>query len=159
MGLLSRIFRKRPKEAEQPAQMDRPPGAEPPYLTQTTVTGTGDPTVYFVDEARGIRRLLVDQEGCIQNFPDIVEQECWLRKVTEPFWDYKIRYDTTFEPRPWGWRMLWKLQPDGSYWQIEGGYGPEIDKEIVLYTDIDLNGEFTAPFRIYRVGDVTYAAD
>ena len=53
-----------------------------PYLTQPVIYGMHayrrpgeDSSVYFVDEERGIRKMLVDQEGNIQKF-HIVDNLC-----------------------------------------------------------------------------------
>lgn len=48
--------------------------------------------------------------------------------------------------------MIWQVQPDGMYWRDEDGYGMTPDEEIRLYSFIDRNGRFTAPFKIYNIG-------
>ena len=61
-----------------------------PYLTQPVIYGIHayrrpgeDSSVYFVDEERGIRKMLVDQEGNIQNFPGIIMENFWVEEVAE----------------------------------------------------------------------------
>ena len=61
-----------------------------PYLTQPVIYGMHayrrpgeDSSVYFVDEERGIRKMLVDQEGNIQNFPGIIMENFWVEEVAE----------------------------------------------------------------------------
>lgn len=61
-----------------------------PYLMQPVIYGMHayrrpgeDSSVYFVDEERGIRKMLVDQEGNIQNFPGIIMENFWVEEVAE----------------------------------------------------------------------------
>ena len=52
--------------------------------------------------------------------------------------------------------MLWEIQPDGRYWEDEDGFGGTSDAEVTLYTFLDENGDFTGPFRVYRIGAHDY---
>lgn len=136
---------------------------ESPYLTETVVFGMrrsgDDSSVCFVDENRGIRRLLVDSGGNIQDFPGIVEEDFWTREVSPHALKPRIHFRTSFEERENGWIMLWQIQPDGRYWADDDGFGMEDEEEVTLYTYVDRNGQFTGPFRIYRVGWHPYTLD
>jgi len=133
-------------------------------LTQTVVFGMHlyrrpdeDSTVYFVDEKRNIKKKLVDKMGKILNFPGIEKEEFWTKEVTSPnAFQPQIRFRTSFEKRENSWIMLWQIQPDGRYWEDEDGYGMEKEEEVVLYTFVDQNGDFTGPFQIYSVGMKEY---
>lgn len=138
----------------------------PPYLTQTVVfgmhryrTAEEDSTVYLVNERLGIRKKLVDSLGNIQNFPGIIKEDFWLEEVSANSLKPQIRFRSSFEPRENGWIFEWQIQPDGRYWEDEDGFGAEKDLEVVLYTFVDHRGEFSGPFRLYKLGSVGYSMD
>lgn len=167
MRIWDKIFKKKePSAAEpRPAAFQNGQASKEPYLTQTVVFGmhlyrsaAEDSSVYFVDEARGIRKLLVDAEGKILNFPGIVEQDFWKKEVSPNAARPQIRFRTAFERRRDRWIMLWQIQPDGQYW-ADDGFGMEHELEVTLYTYVDRNGDFTAPFQIYRIGRRAYTLD
>lgn len=133
--------------------------AEPPYLTPHYTYGNhlyrsrgDDASVYFVDEARGIRKMIVDFNGWIQDFPGIVKEDFWVNQIESGSLMHQIRFRTDFEERGDKFIMRWQVQPDGRYWEDEDGFGMTPEEEIVLYAYIDMNGNFTGPFRIYRIG-------
>lgn len=132
---------------------------EPVYLTETVVFGHGDSTVYFVDEIRQIRKLLVDANGVIRNFPGIQKEDFWVRQIPANALLPKVRYRTSFEKRDGRWLMLWTIQPDGDYWRDSSGFGAEDDAEVVLHTYVDGNGDFTGPFRLYTLGECCHSLD
>lgn len=139
---------------------------EPVYLTETVTFGMHayrsadeDSSVYFVDENRGIRKMIIDSYGNIQNFPGIVREEFWVKHVAPNYLKQQIRFRSSFEKHENGWIFKWQIQPDGWYWADEGGFGAENDLEVVLYTYLDLNGDFTGPFRIYQLGGMGYSLD
>ena len=146
---------------EAPAAKPEEAKAEPrpPYLTETVVFGmhryrsaNEDSTVYFVDEARGIRKKLIDREGRILDFPGIVEEDFWKQEVPARSLQPQIRFRTSFEKRDGRWILLWQIWPDGMYWMDDDGYGMTPDEEVTLYTFLDADGNYTGPFRIYRMG-------
>lgn len=133
--------------------------AEPPYLTPRYTYGNHlyrsrgeDASVYFVDEARGIRKMIVDFNGWIQDFPGIIKEDFWVKQNDSGSLMHQIRFRTDFEKRGDKFIMLWQVQPDGRYWEDEDGFGMTPEEEIVLYTHIDMDGNFTGPFKIYRIG-------
>lgn len=130
-----------------------------PYLTNMVTFGRRDDPVYFVDEQHGIRTVLVDSTGTIQNFPGIIKEDFWTSQVSPNAMKPEIRFRTSFEQRNDRWIMRWQIQPDGRYWADEDGFGIEDDLEVTLYTYIDQHGQFTGPFRIYRLGDQPYTLD
>lgn len=163
MRWLSRFFRCKKKSVRSaqkaPEVSPEPTAPREPYLTQTVVFGmhlyrrpSDDSSVFFVDEARGIRKMLVDTYGNIQNFPGILQEEFWINQVTPKSLEPQIHFRTSFELHKNGWMLLWEIQPDGRYWEDEDGFGAEPDPEVLLYTFVDRNGDFTGPFRIYKLG-------
>ena len=139
---------------------------ESPYLTRTVVYGMHlyrqkgeDSTVCFVDEKRGIRKMLVDFDGYIQKFPGILQEDFWVKEVSANALRPLIRFRTGFERRGERWIMLWQIQPDGRYWEDEDGFGAEDEEEVILYTYVDENGDFTGPFRLYSIGTRQYCRD
>lgn len=130
-----------------------------PYLTKTMIYGRREDAVYFVDEQHGIRTLLVDGTGTIQNFPGIIKEDFWTNQVSPNAMKPEIRFGTSFDQRNDRWIMRWQIQPDGRYWADEGGFGIEDDLEVTLYTYIDQHGQFTGPFRIYQLGNQPYTLD
>lgn len=171
MQLFVKLFGKKPSGSEPIVKKETPKDLEPErteavYLTETVTFGMHpyrcegeDSSVFFVDENRGIRKMIIDSRGNIQNFPGIVKEEFWVKHVAPNYLKQQVRFRSSFEKRDNGWIFLWQLQPDGWYWADEGGFGAEDDWEVVLYTYVDLHGDFTGPFRIYRLGTRGYSMD
>lgn len=151
MGWLKDLFGKQTPAAAEQKQ-------ESPYLTRTVVFGMHlyrrageDSSVYFVDEVRGIRKMLVNSTGVIQNFPGFADKKGLESLLSSPWYlTPQIRFRTSFEAQEDGWKMLWQIQPDGRYWEDEDGFGGTNDQEITLFTCVDENGDFTGPFRLYE---------
>lgn len=169
MKFLSKLLKKnQPKSDSEPVveiippQKPEPKRTEPVYLTSSVTFGMRrdeDCSICFVDENRGIRKVIVDSCGIIQNFPGIVKEDFWVEEVVPNFLQEEVRFRSEFEKRENGWIFLWQMQPNGMYWADDGGFGANNDLEVVLYTYLDLNGDFTGPFRIYKVGSRGYAMD
>lgn len=171
MKFLSKLFAKKlpkPAPAAETASPEKqePKRTESVYLTKTVTFGMHqyrredeDSSVFFVDENRGIRKMIIDSCGNIQHFPGIQKEAFWVKHVAPNYLKRQVRFRSHFEKRENGWIFLWQLQPDGWYWADEDGFGAENDWEVVLYTYLDLNGDFTGPFRIYRLGERGYAMD
>ena len=166
MNFFSNLLRKassRFKPTKETKSLHKP---EAVYLTQTVIFGMHlyrregeDSSVFFVDENRGIRKMLVDSRGNIQHFPGIVQAEFWVSQVAPNYLNQQVRFRSSFSKREDGWLFLWQVQPDGRYWEDESGFGAENDLEVILYTFVDLDGNFTGPFRIYSLGCTSYFQD
>ena len=166
----ARILRKRKdtrmKTTEEFMQTQQKPDeekTEPPHLTAMYTYGNHmyrsrgeDPSVYFVDGARKIRKEIVDYNGWIQSFPGIEKETFWEKEISSGSLMPQIRFRTDFEKREDKFIMLWQVQPDGRYWEDDDGFGMTPEEEIVLYTFIDMEGNFTGPFKIYRMGWRSY---
>ena len=156
MGLLEKLFkRKDSKGIEEKPELPKAPIAEHPPLTQWVTYGRGEP-VYFIDESRGIQKPIVDPDGNICSFPGFVQEDLWVSQVDPCYLKPLIRFCTSFERRGDRLIMLWEIQPDGRYWEDEDGFGGTSDAEVTLYTFLDENGDFTGPFRVYRIGAHDY---
>ena len=97
-------------------------------------------------------KVIVNNKGRFENFPGIIQGK-WTSYIEGKF-DFdsgNICFRTSFERWEDGYRCLWEIQPDGRYWADEDGYGAENDSEIILYADLDGNGMFLSPFRIYKI--------
>lgn len=156
---LQNLFSKKPS-----VSLPDTPG-ENPRLSQYAVFGMHayrtddeDSSVWFLDDRRGIRKLLVDKKGLIRKFPGIVKEDFWLGEVAPVKLRPQIRFRTDFEKRGDKFIMLWQIQPDGRYW-ADHGFGIDDQQEVYLYTYIDADGNFTGPFRIYSVGSTKYAQE
>ena len=148
MSWLLNLFKK-------PAPPAREVKRESPYLTQTVVFGMHqyrradeDSSVYFVDERRGIRKMLVNSRGVIQNFPGFKDKEKLAKLVDANALTPQIRFRTSFAKKDNRWLMHWEIQPDGRYWEDEDCFGGTNDEEVTLFTYVDENGDFTGPFEL-----------
>lgn len=156
MGLLGKLFkRKDSKDITEKPEILRVQTAEHPPLTQWVTYGRGEP-VYFIDESRGIQKPIVDLDGNICNFPGFAQENLWVSQVDPCYLKPLIRFRTSFGLRGGRLIMLWEIQPDGRYWEDEDGFGGTSDAEVTLYTFLDENGDFTGPFRVYRIGTHDY---
>lgn len=140
--------------------------AEPgPSLSQTVTFGRrayrrGGETaeVIFTHRAKGIRRVIVDDDGNICDFPGFAEPEVIAsymedQELPQPV----VFFRTSFERKADGrYLVIWEVQPDGRFWGDEGGFGSSGDPEVKLYSHIDGEGRFTGPFRLYKAGIRTF---
>lgn len=168
MKLLMKPFGKKTKleEKQKPSIQEKEERKETVYLTETVTFGMHpyrsadeDSSVFFVDEKNGIRKMIIDSRGNIQNFPGMIKEDFWVKHVAPNYLKPRVGFRSSFEKRENGWIFLWQLQPDGWYWADEGGFGGEDDLEVVLYTYLNLSGDFTGPFRIYQLGNRGYAME
>lgn len=148
------------KSSDTSFQRKYPPQLpESPRLTVHYVCGEMEAPLCFVDEERNIRKTIVQIDHTIRNFPGIVEEDFWTSEISSGSLEPRVRYRMDFSKRGSGWRVIWTVQPDGRYWEDEDGYGAEDDQEIMLYTDLDQNGDFTGPFRVYQIGIRPYTLE
>jgi len=156
--LKKRIMPKKREEAKPESVAAEPP--KQPYVTAWHTYGMHqyrsrdeDSTVYYVDEARGIREMVVDKFGNIQHFPGIIEEDFWVKGLDNPrCLQPQIRFRTDFSKMDGKIFMLWQIEPDGRYWEDEDGFGAENTVETYLYSWIGEDGRLAEPFRIYRLG-------
>lgn len=141
----------------QPAPVPQPAG---PHMSASYTYGCHaceDPTVFFLNPSQGIRRKIVDKDGCILNFPGVETAPFWADLLSPNALQPLICFRTEFAKKSDERHiMLWQVQPDGRYWADEDGFGMENDPEIVLYSFLDSQGYFTDPFRLYSIGTKYY---
>ena len=149
-----RVYRIGTHDMEKP-EIPKVQTAEDPPLTRWETFGRGEP-VYFIDESRGIQKPIVDLNGNICNFPGFAQEDLWVSQVDSCYLKPLIRFCTSFGRRGNRLIMRWEIQPDGRYWEDEDGFGGTSDAEVTLYTFLNENGDFTGPFRVYRIGTQDY---
>lgn len=111
----------------------------------------------FVHEGRGICRLVVDRAGQIRRFPGVVFHPDLKRACPGFRGEPKAAWGISFGPFENGRiRVVWTVQKEffdpGDDW----GFGREEIDGVSLYTELDENGDFTGPFRLYAVADRYY---
>ena len=145
-------------------QRTPPPQPETAYFSDCVTFGmhayrteNEDCSVCYMDDARGICKMVVDQNGQFCDFPIIITEDFWKTELQDSgALKNQIRFRTSFEKMNGGFVVLWTIQPDGRYWEDSDGYGGTPDREIILYSFLDTNGNICAPFRIYRLGAETF---
>ena len=130
------------------------------YLSQTYIGQSHsecirktDSSVFLVDEVRDVKIPIIDKDGNICNFPGIAPCDALCAEMDTDHIRPKVTYSASFEKCPDGqFRMIWTVRPDGRYWMDSWGFGAEDYDWVELYSHIDKNGQFTAPFRLYSIG-------
>lgn len=114
--------------------------------------GRDDEIILTYNNGRS-KKVIIDNNGRIINFPGVVEDESWIGELNEGSISPYIRYRSEFTIcKDGNYMMLWQIQPDGRYWADGDGFGSNHDAEIILYSYINNEGQFLQPFRIYRIG-------
>ena len=111
----------------------------------------------FVNPRKALRKTLVGRDGTIHGYPGIanpklIAQYCSAMDLLYPGVRYTAWYMNDGDER----RMIWEIHPDGEYWRDEDGFGEEDDTEVDLYAGLDDEGNFTGPFRIYKIGSTCF---
>lgn len=112
-----------------------------------------DYTVIFTNEKKNIHKQIIDCDGNILEFPgveytDALTEE-WGDRSIKPVVKYEAVFEKIDDSRL---IMVWTVRPDGRYWMDSWGFGAEDYESVELYSYIDENGHFTAPFRLYSIG-------
>lgn len=127
-----------------------------PGLSQTVTFGRnrdGEVAAVVLNRPEeNFHKVIVNHSGRFEDFPGIMKGD-WTAWIVGNF-NFEagaVRFRTSFERHEDSYRCLWEIQPDGRYWADEDGFGMEDDAEIILYADLDKDGNFKGPFRIYRL--------
>lgn len=116
-----------------------------------------DFTVTFYNEEKGIQQPIVEKNGTICDFPGIECCERLTQELGDCSIDPIVKYEAVFQPiEDDRFMMVWTVRPDGRYWMDSWGFGAEDYESVSLYTYIDPDGHFTAPFRLYSIGYDVY---
>ncbi len=136
---------------------------ESAYLNDTVIFGpklnneNDEGLVYYIDDERSIKNMVINAKGEFCNFPGVIENEFWLKELSDiSALNNKIRFRTSIENFDGKFAILWNIQPDGRYWEDEDGFGATNDLEITLYSFLDIDGNIAQPFKIFRLGTKTY---
>ncbi len=133
------------------------PEPQHPYMTETVIFA--NQKTEFVNPTKKIRKTIVNERGRFVKFPGIENVKLVLSQMDTNWSDIPgvVSYRTEFNYQNNGLHfVLWEVQPDGWYWADEGGFGAEDDDEVRLYSYLNEDGNFTAPFRIYNVANNKY---
>lgn len=105
-------------------------------------------------------KTIVDRRGNIQDFPGIVKEDFWVKKIGEGSLEPVIHFTADFLLlKNENYRMIWEIQPDGSYWGDDPRCMYPNQPKIQLYADMDRRGRFLGPFRLYQLGNQKYVGD
>lgn len=134
------------------------------YVTKTYISGVNgyirkpeEQSVFYVNEVLDLSRMIVDMEGNIRHFPGVEENEVLMEELGRWSITPVARYTVRFEEAPNEQiRMIWTVRPDGRFFMDEDGFGDEGFEQVCLYTHIDANGDYIAPFRLYSIGNKNY---
>lgn len=118
-----------------------------------------DPVI-FINKTAGIEKCIVDEDGNILDFPGIEPCPELSSEINLDALKPQVRYEASFKKcKDGGYAMIWTVRPDGRYWMDSWGFGAEDYEWVELYTVIDENGCFTAPFRLYSIGYRKFAEE
>lgn len=116
-----------------------------------------DPVVEFVNEETKERKMIINWERDIVDFPGIENKDDILPYMGEGSLYPQVVYGACFQKCENGnYMMLWQVQPDGRFWEDETGFGSTSDVKIILYAFLNREGDFIGPFRIYSIGSQKY---
>ena len=113
-----------------------------------------DRSVYFINDDLGIRKLVVDKEGCLQNFPGIETEDFWVKEVAHPAslnCTAPNISGSSFKQAGDEILLIWPFQQDRRYHEEAYGWYGGSQYGIRLYTKLDKEGNFMHPFRIYEM--------
>ena len=112
-----------------------------------------DYRVQFLNEGKHLTKQIIDESGNILNFPGIEYGEKLKEELGESEINPIVKYEAVFEKMSDNkFIMVWTVRPDGRYWMDSWGFGAEDYESLSLYTYIDEQGNFTAPFKLYSIG-------
>ncbi len=116
-----------------------------------------DCSVIFTNEEKGIVKQIVDNNGNIADFPGIEYTDKLSEEIDKSSIKPTVKYEASFEKVDGDKiMMVWTVRPDGRYWADSWGFGAEDYESLSLYTYIDSDGNFTTPFKLYRIGYAFY---
>lgn len=116
-----------------------------------------DDGIFLVNEPLGIRVQIINPDGSFCNFPGIESCDALDRELSVDRIRHEIFYSASFRPLENGChQMIWTVRPDGRFWMDSWGFGAEDYDSVELYSAIDAQGQFIAPFRLYAIGDHVY---
>lgn len=119
-----------------------------------------DDGIFLTNEDLGLRVQIIEPDGSFCHFPGIESCKALDSELSVDRIRREIFYSAAFQPLDGGChRMIWTVRPDGRFWMDSWGFGAEDYDSVELYSVLDERGQFTAPFRLYAIGDRVYAED
>ena len=116
--------------------------------------------VRLINEEKGMSRELIGADGEIFDFPGVEYTPRLTAELANREIKPIVKYGAAFEKREDGRHlMVWTVRPDGDYWMDSWGFGGEDYDSVSLYTYLDDEGRYLAPFRLYSIGCRFYAGD
>lgn len=116
-----------------------------------------DFTILLTNETLHLSKRIVDADGNIADFPGVAYSEQLNEELGHSEIKPLIKYGATFEKvEDERFLMVWTVRPDGRYWMDSWGFGAEDYEALLLYSYLDGAGNFTAPFRLYAIGNTFY---
>lgn len=112
-----------------------------------------DFTVLFTNEEKKINKQIIDQDGNILDFPGVEYTHMLKEELGTGTISPVVKFEAVFEKVDDSrFIMVWTARPDGRYWMDSWGFGAEDYESLSLYTYIDNDGNFMAPFKLYSIG-------
>ncbi|MBQ9009929.1 MAG: hypothetical protein IJ088_11445, partial [Clostridia bacterium] len=106
--------------------------------------------VYMKNSRTGVRKVIVDDNGVILDFPGFAYPDLVSLYNGGIPWQM-IRFRSEIKKLDDQYALIWQIKPDGRYWEDDDGFGSNRDDEINLYARMDENGHFTEPFHLYSI--------
>ncbi len=101
--------------------------------------------VEFHNDQTGLHKKITDRYGVFFDFPGVVYGD-WCKKLKFAFHEEINFVFRAYYCEDGRVKFLWMVQPDGRYYADDDGFGMENDEEIMLFSYLDSNGNFTQPF-------------
>lgn len=112
-----------------------------------------DFSVHFTNREKNIHKQIIDSDGNILDYPGVEYTDELAGELGNREIKPVVKYEAKFEKLDDGRLiMVWTVRPDGRYWMDSWGFGAEDYESLSLYTYIDLDGNFMAPFKLYSIG-------
>ena len=110
----------------------------------------------YVNPQKNVRREISRFNGYIPDYPGVENMEL-LRTDCGNGICVHIMHDVEFQLLPDNRvRMLWEVQTGGGRIPSANGWLGRRGRQVRLYSELDEEGRFLFPFRIYNIGDRLY---
>lgn len=114
--------------------------------------------IEFINNKTGVRKLIVDNDGFIVDFPGIEHPKVVKQFSNGPIGN-RINYISEIMLVDGQYALIWQIQPDGKYWADDSGFGSNNDVSLYLYARLDESGRYIEKFKIFSIGSVKVYED
>ena len=125
------------------------------YLTQYVLSGF-DKLTLLVNRESGACTKIICRDGSFAQFPGIEYDGALTEALGNETVEEKVKHGVYIVRLSTGWLFQWVIQLAFFDPGDEDGFGMDSEPEIRLYSYLDEDGRFTAPFRLYSVGGTGY---